>query len=95
MKVPQTAMYTLSDDFTWTKLNFNLPEAMVAHCSVQIEASPPKVAFIGGIPDITALWTGKLDQIHIFDPTDTSNEWKTGPTLVKDHFFIILTNTFF
>ena len=80
MKVPQTAMYTLASDFTWTKLSFELPEAMVGHCSVQIETSPPKVAFIGGVPSVANLYQNrKVEQIHIFDISDTDNEWSTGP----------------
>ena len=74
-------MYTLASDFSWTTLGFELPEAMVAHCSVQISENPPVVAFIGGVPSVDNLYQDlKIEQIHIFNISATGNEWSTGPT---------------
>lgn len=83
LKEPQTAMYTLASDLTWTTLEHNLPLAMTAHCSVQISQDPPKVAFIGGVPTADNLWSDvKLDQIKIFNMSASGDEiWTDGPTL--------------
>ena len=74
-------MYTLASDLTWTKLEHDLPEAMVAHCSVQI--SQGVVAFIGGVPTASDLFANsKVEQIHVFDiNAGSGSEWSQPATL--------------
>lgn len=74
-------MYTLGSDLTWTQLEHNLPEAMTAHCSVQI--SQGVVAFIGGVPTVSDLYANsKVVQIYTFDiNAESGSEWSTPATL--------------
>ena len=74
-------MYALTSNFAWTTLGFELPEPMVAHCSVQISDNPPTIAFIGGVPNVANLnEDAKIEQIHILNISATGEEWSTGPT---------------
>ena len=78
MKVSQTAMYTLASDLTWTKLDFDLPEARIAHCSVQIGTNPTTIAMIGGVSQVTDIYQeAKEEQIFICDITNS--QCSTGP----------------
>ena len=71
-------MYLLDGTLTWSEFDYDLPEPIAGHCTVQIDDTT--IAFIGGVSNIENIEqnTDRIDNIHVWN----DGNWELGPGYV-------------